>query len=426
MAHLNSRSYNSYRQPPSFFTSLEEAIQHVARSTRIACPNNPLSPSADRVGPPGHRRIVKSLTFQSSPTQSDGWLPCKLGTTVLPSAAPPPSTLPPHGVQIVHGPTIRIPPPIRPVPSDCPQAPSVPLRVGDTIIPPGSDLARELEAFEATEAQNAAASKARFFKDQEDACLAAAETKLRLELEQQRKENGRFPARPLLPPPLLLLLPLRHPFLPSTLPHFPPVPALDRWSPVPRRTWSPPRLLERPGLDGAAYSRAHLNIASGRDPAMTDLRDAYGDSQWLNPIHLVHWEPLPPMPVLRTNDVGALQQELSDMQRRLNSSQLDLETERERMLKNHQVEYEMLKGEVRALADSAAASAASAAQAKAYKALDPAARIEDLEGILARYEVELRKLEEGRGVAVDRAICREHYSSPPAAEFNVPSPSYSC
>lgn len=102
------------------------------------------------------------------------------------------------------------------------------------------------------------------------------------------------------------------------------------------------------------------------------------------------------MPVLRTNDVGALQQELSDMQRRLNSSQLDLETERvrnrmavvqtrhletqladlrrlnseqERMLKNRQVEYELLEGEVRALADSAAASAASAAQAKAYKAL---------------------------------------------------------
>ena len=102
------------------------------------------------------------------------------------------------------------------------------------------------------------------------------------------------------------------------------------------------------------------------------------------------------MPVLRTNDVEALQQELSDMQRRLNSLQLDLETERarnrmavvqtrhletqladlrrlnteqERMLKNRQVEYELLEGEVRALADSAAASAASAAQAKAYKAL---------------------------------------------------------
>lgn len=102
------------------------------------------------------------------------------------------------------------------------------------------------------------------------------------------------------------------------------------------------------------------------------------------------------MPVLRTNDVGALQQELLDMQRRLNSAQLDLETERarnrmavvqtrhlesqladvrrlnseqEKMLKNRQVEYELLEGEVRTLADSAAASAASAAQAKAYKAL---------------------------------------------------------
>lgn len=102
------------------------------------------------------------------------------------------------------------------------------------------------------------------------------------------------------------------------------------------------------------------------------------------------------MPTLRTNDVGALQQELLDMQRRLNSAQLDLETERarnrmsvvqtrhlesqladlrrlnseqERMLKNRQVEYELLEGEVKVLADSAAASAASAAQAKAYKAL---------------------------------------------------------
>lgn len=84
------------------------------------------------------------------------------------------------------------------------------------------------------------------------------------------------------------------------------------------------------------------------------------------------------------------------MQRRLNSTQLDLETERarnrmadvqtrhleaqlvdlrrmnseqERMMKNRQVEYELLQSEVRTLADSAAASAASAAQAKAYKAL---------------------------------------------------------
>ncbi|KAE9384053.1 hypothetical protein BT96DRAFT_950835 [Gymnopus androsaceus JB14] len=327
--------------------------------------------------------------------------PRKLGTTVLPSAAPPPSTLPPHGVRIVRGPTIRIPPPVRPIPSDRPQAPSVPLRVGDTIIPPGSDLARELEAFEATEAQNAAASKARFFKDQENARLAAAETKHCLELEQQRKgkravkanweedlrEQERkekkahhhkrgldaqqrqqrhagsstshaisprpVPTIPVVSPGAQGLPPTLSPpfrkvpspppaaapttapspaspsvpperssaFSPLPVPPVPSVPAIDRWSPVPRRTWSPPRLLERPGLDGAAYSRAHLDIASGRDPAMKDLWDAYGDSQRLNPIHP------PPMPVLRTNDVGALQQELSDMQRRLNSSQLDLETE---------------------------------------------------------------------------------------------------
>ncbi|KAE9391362.1 hypothetical protein BT96DRAFT_1001429 [Gymnopus androsaceus JB14] len=506
MARLNSRSYNSYCQPPSFFTSLEEAIQHVAR------PNNPLSPSADRVGPPGCRRIVKLSTFQSSPTRSDGRVsplgvsyeprapgsqssPRKLGTTVLPSAAPPPSTLPPHGVRIVRGPTIRIPPPVRPVPSDCPQAPSVPLRVGDMIIPPGSDLARELEAFKATEAQNAAASKARFFKDQEDACLAAAETKRRLELEQQRKgkravkanweEDLReqewkekkarrhkrgldaqqrqqqhagsstlhaisprpvptipvvFPGGQGLPPTLSPLL-ARFPAAPAAAPTTAPSPASPSVPPEHSSTFSPWAVppvplaaLDRPGLDGAAYSRAHLDITSSRDPAMKDLWDAYGDSQRLNPIHPVHWEPLPPMPVLRTNDVGALQQELSDMQRHLNSSQLDLETERtrnrmaviqtgiwktqladlrrlnseqERMLKNCQVEYELLEGEVRALADSAAASTASAARPRLTRLWILAARIEDLEGILACYEVELRKSEEGRGVAVDRAICRE-------------------
>ena len=36
------------------------------------------------------------------------------------------------------------------------------------------------------------------------------------------------------------------------------------------------------------------------------------------------------MPVLRNQDIGSLQQELLDMQRRLNSTQLDLETERAR------------------------------------------------------------------------------------------------
>jgi len=46
-----------------------------------------------------------------------------------------------------------------------------------------------------------------------------------------------------------------------------------------------------------------------------------------------------------------------------------MNSEQERMLKNRQVEYELLQGEVRTLADSAAASAASAAQAKAYNAL---------------------------------------------------------
>ncbi|KAE9393334.1 hypothetical protein BT96DRAFT_999516 [Gymnopus androsaceus JB14] len=325
MARLNSRSYNSYNQPPSFFTSLEEAIQHIAR------PNDPLSPSTNRVGPPGRR---------------------------------------PTGAQ----------------------APSVPLRVGDTIIPPGSDLARELEAFEATEAQNAAASKARFFKDQEDARLAAAETKRRLELEQQRKgkravkanweedlqeqewKEGTlsqkrpvptipvvFPGGQGLPPtssppprkvpspppaaaPTTAPSPASPSVLLSTLPRFPPW--LSRLSRL---------LLERPGLDGAAYSRAHLDIASGHDPAMTDLRDAYGDSQRLNPIHP------PPMPILRTNNVGALQQELSDMQRRLNSTQLDLETERWNM--------NCLRGRLGLWRTVLQPPAASAAQAKAYKAL---------------------------------------------------------
>ncbi|KAE9384918.1 hypothetical protein BT96DRAFT_950227 [Gymnopus androsaceus JB14] len=425
--------------------------------------------------------------------------------------------LPPFPLLIVRGPTIRIPPPaLRSAPHARPQAPPVPLRVGDTVIPPGSDLARELEAFEATEAQFAAASKAHFFKEQEQARVTAAETKRRLEAEQQRREqrevqehwevdmrekeraekdarreqkrqwkerlrrmlvesksdNGRRRLRGMLVDRkndnserlhpqccvvwvwcrLLSLLGQSHSSraysvpvpsvpLPSfSLPPIPPADLPDHWSPVPRRGWSPARVLERPGLDGDAYHRVHIAIASGDDPAVADLRNAYGDRHRLDLPNPARWEPLPPMPVLRNHDIGPLQQELLDMQRRLNSAQLDLETEwacnrmatvqtrhleaqladlrrlnseQERMMKNRQVEYELLQGEVKTLADSAAASAASAAQAKAYKALlvpgypDPSARIEDLEDVLSRYEVELRRSEEGRGEAVDRAIRRE-------------------
>ncbi|KAE9393261.1 hypothetical protein BT96DRAFT_999577 [Gymnopus androsaceus JB14] len=148
-------------------------------------------------------------------------------------------------------------------------APSVPLRVGNVIVPPGSDLAQELEAFEAAEAQVAAASWARFFKEQEEAHLAAAETKRCLEAEQQCKEQQAIK---------------------------------EHW------------------------------------------QESMMEKEW--------------------DEKDARQQ-----QRALG----------EQMLKNGQVEYELLQGEVKTLADSAAASAASAAQAKAYKALvvprypDPAA-----------------------------------------------------
>ncbi|KAE9386384.1 hypothetical protein BT96DRAFT_1006132 [Gymnopus androsaceus JB14] len=466
MARLNSRSYNSYCQPPSFFTSLEEAIQHVARPLALLVPTTP-----SHLPPIVLALLVADVLSNrrsSSPLLLDLMVgsPRKLGTTVLPSAAPPPSTLPPHGVRIVRGPTIRIPPPVRPVPSDRPQAPSVPLRVGDTIIPPGSDLAPKL-AFSRTRRMHR---------------LAAAETKRRLELEQQRKgkravkanweedlreqERKEKKARrhkevwmlsngnsgTLVPPrsspdiispfsqgsqPAPAAAPTTAPspaspsvpperssaFSPLTVPPVPSVPAIDRWSPVPRRTWSPPRLLERPGLDGAAYSRAHLDIASGRDPAMKDLRDAYGDSQRLNPIHPVHWEPLvrSSHACIKTNDVGALQQELSDMQRRLNSSQLDLETERARNrmavvqtrhLETQLADLRRLNSEQERMLKNP--SAASAAQAKAYKALvvpgypDPAARIEDLEGILgSRMNWSCASRRRVVVWPVDRAIRRE-------------------
>ncbi|KAE9392412.1 hypothetical protein BT96DRAFT_1000360 [Gymnopus androsaceus JB14] len=202
MTRLNPRSYNSYHQSAPFFTSLKEAIRHTAR------PTGPPPPSADRVGPPGRGRIVKSSTSQSSPSQSQSHRPVsplnllyeprapgsrssprKLShrtrsvvaqPPVVPSStSSKPSSLPSTGVRVVHGPTIRIPPPAQR------QAPSAPLHVGNTVIPPGSDLARELKAFEATEADITAANKALFFKQQAAACLAAAETKRRLEAEQQ-------------------------------------------------------------------------------------------------------------------------------------------------------------------------------------------------------------------------------------------------
>ncbi|KAE9388888.1 hypothetical protein BT96DRAFT_1003764 [Gymnopus androsaceus JB14] len=69
----------------------------------------------------------------------------------------------------------------------------------------------------------------------------------------------------------------------------------DCWSPVPCCLWSPPRILERPRLDGAAYHRAHVDIASSCDPAIANLWDAYGDSHWLELSHPIYWEPLPPM-----------------------------------------------------------------------------------------------------------------------------------
>ncbi|KAE9393360.1 hypothetical protein BT96DRAFT_943983 [Gymnopus androsaceus JB14] len=66
---------------------------------------------------------------------------------------------------------------------------ALPLRIGNVPIPPGSELAQELEAFEAMEAEVASASRAHFFKEQEAACLAAAETKRPLESEQQCKDQ---------------------------------------------------------------------------------------------------------------------------------------------------------------------------------------------------------------------------------------------
>ncbi|KAE9383475.1 hypothetical protein BT96DRAFT_1009128 [Gymnopus androsaceus JB14] len=211
MARLNPRSHNSYRQSSPFFTSLEEAIRYVTRSA------NPPPPSSERVGPPGPGRIVKSSTSQSSPSRSHGPVsplgspyeprapgsrssPRKLASTAKvvvakpslasSSSTPASSTLPPDGVRIVRGPTIRIPPPARRLAPLAPSpASSAPLRVGDTVIPPGSDLARELEAFEATEAQINSESKVRFFKEQEKARSAAAETKRRLEAEEQRREQ---------------------------------------------------------------------------------------------------------------------------------------------------------------------------------------------------------------------------------------------
>ncbi|KAE9389082.1 hypothetical protein BT96DRAFT_1003616 [Gymnopus androsaceus JB14] len=551
MPRLNSRSYNLYHQSSPFFTSLEEAIQYATRSA------DPSPASSEPVGPPGRGRIVKSSTLpspsprsprpvapfgllyeprapgsRSSPRKSNTTAQAVVGrpSVLSPSSVPVTSSSRSNEVRVVRGPTICIPPPAArrpasPIPS---LTPPVPLRVGGVTVPPGSELEQELEAFKATEAQNAAESRACFFKEQKDARLAAAETKRRLEAEQQRREQrvvkehwqedmrekeqaekdahhhrrvvaaqqqgqqaglstshsltsrvttSRLGApatspKPLSPPPILLPedAPARPSLLPCSTPNppppteptldlppapspapsvhspsfspmaAPPVDLPDHWSPVHPRTWSPSRAFERHGVDGHVYHRAHVAIASGRDPVVTDLRDAYGDSHWLELPHPVRWDPLPPMPILRNNDIGALQQELLDMQRRLNSTQLDLETERahnrmaavqtrhleaqladlcclnseqERILKNRQVEYELLQGEVKTLADSAAASAASAAQAKAYKALlvpgypDPAARIKDLEDVLSRYEVELRNSEQGRGEAVDRAIRHE-------------------
>ncbi|KAE9388641.1 hypothetical protein BT96DRAFT_1003993 [Gymnopus androsaceus JB14] len=174
MAGLSSRSYNSYCQPPSFFTSLEEAIQHAA------CSAIPPPSSVGRVGPPGWGRIVKTSNSQTSPSRSHHPSPRKQGDSArtvassssnIPSPAiPVPSLLPSREVQVIRGPTI----------------------LRDTLIPPGLDLTRELQAFEDTEAQITAASKARFFKEQADARLVAAEMKCRLEAEQQCKEKQRL------------------------------------------------------------------------------------------------------------------------------------------------------------------------------------------------------------------------------------------
>ncbi|KAE9402099.1 hypothetical protein BT96DRAFT_991441 [Gymnopus androsaceus JB14] len=245
--------------------------------------------------------------------------PHKLGHTgkdSQPSVPPPP---PPPRVRVVHGPTIRIPPPAQPLaPPACLPAPSIPLQVGDIVIPPGSDLAHELKVYEATEAQAAAASQAMLLKEWEAAHLAAAATKRCLEAEQRHKDQwavkehwkegvaagvqhqqsqhsessttrsltsrvaqSRLGMR--VTPPTLVVAPPEFPSgAPTTLS---PLTAL-----LP--PWSPPWFLEHPGLDGAAYHRAHANIASSCDPAVNNLREAYGDSHHLALPHLVCWEPL--------------------------------------------------------------------------------------------------------------------------------------
>ncbi|KAE9385146.1 hypothetical protein BT96DRAFT_1007320 [Gymnopus androsaceus JB14] len=425
MVGLNSRSFNSYRQPSSFFTSLEEAIQHVTHSAI------PPPPSGGCVGPPGRGflwAIRMSLVYLGpgalliSRVMQLGRL--QVGPLTFPHLAVLVLSLrPSHEVQVIRGPTIHIPPPTQcPAPPLDSPTPSLPLRIGNVPIPPGSELARELEAFEAMEAEVASASQAHFFKEQEAACLAAAETKHPLESEQQCKDQrairkqwqenmwkgelvGKAARRqqralgvqqwqkqqvgpltssglnipvatshlgPVPTPPMVL--PAGAPTTPSPLsrtvappspvavpipvplcvlspapsvhsPRFSLLELPDRWSPIPLCTWSPPRVLERPRLDGDAYHRTHTAITSGRDPAVTDLWDAYGDSHRLGPLlsnllgavgeiplfttlfptastHLSFFLPL--MPILQNTNIGALQQELLDMQWHLNSTQLDL------------------------------------------------------------------------------------------------------
>ncbi|KAE9399164.1 hypothetical protein BT96DRAFT_994277 [Gymnopus androsaceus JB14] len=369
MTRLSPRSYNSYHQSAPFFTSLEEAIRHAAR------PTGPPPPSADRVGPPGHGCIVKSMNPQSSPPRSHRSV-SPLGYSSWSYYLYPTS----HAQ--------------RPAPPNRSPSPPIPLRVGDVVIPPGSDLARELAAFEATEAQVEAASHARFFKQQEDACIAAAKTKHCLEAEQQRKEkqavkthwkddmrereqaekdarrrqkksqreqaekdahcqqktlaaqqqqHRQVPssslrdldsqvtrARPSAPSPPPIrnspcLSPAEHTSIP---PEFSPLSA-------------PPTLFLNirlpflvglgllPGFTSAPVWMEML-IAGLMLPlrlVVTLLLRTFGTHMvtaivWTFPI----W--FPQMPILQNNDVGALQQELLDMQRCLNSAQLDLETER--------------------------------------------------------------------------------------------------
>ncbi|KAE9384755.1 hypothetical protein BT96DRAFT_1007757 [Gymnopus androsaceus JB14] len=175
--------------------------------------------------------------------------------------------------------------------------------------------------------------------------------------------------RPVLTPPVVL--PGGVPLTLSTPPPKAPTPPPSTSTPIP--------------------SPIPLPIPSPHSPMFSPLI-----GQSANPSN--HWSPVPhwpPMPILHNNNVGSLQQELLDMQRHFNSAQLDpktkracnkmsvvqtqhleaqivdlhcLNSEQERMLKNHQVEYKLLQAEVKTLVDSAAASAASTAQAKAYKA----------------------------------------------------------